>query len=88
MVSGDARTHNCEPKSLVRALSDLGFEVLPRWQTSYSRAIAAAAVHISPPSFGNSAFWYAISKTPHRRLPAHHGRNGGSMQPLDCSHRH
>jgi hypothetical protein len=34
------------------------------WRTSYSRAIGAAAAHISLPGLGSSAFWYDISRNP------------------------
>src|SRR5262249_28649008 len=51
---------NCE--SLVHALSELGFEVLPSVANFAFARHRSAGAHISLPSFGSAAFWYDISR--------------------------
>ena len=73
-------------EALVRALSAARLRgVCHRWRTSFSRAIAAAAAQSSRPRLRAARrSGAAFRKAAHRGLPAHHGRNRGSMQQLDC----
>ena len=85
VVSGDAPTHHGEPRipgpsPLCTGLRGSAIRGELRFRTPSQPQRRRARCQTSPAwRFGTT-----LQETPNRRLPAHYGRNRGSMQQLDC----